>query len=77
MAMGQVLLDLASGEIVLSVGAGARIDPQRLVNLLTGGGSELRVSPDHKIFAPAPTAGGEAALLDAARSLLSRIAGSS
>jgi transcription-repair coupling factor (superfamily II helicase) len=75
--LGVVAVDLASGEIVLSVGAGARIDPQRLVNLLTGGGSELRVSPDHKIFAPAPTAGGEAALLDAARSLLSRIAGSS
>jgi transcription-repair coupling factor (superfamily II helicase) len=74
--LGVVAIDLNRGEIVLSVGAGARIDPQRLVNLLTGGGSELRVSPDHKIFAPAPTSGGEPAVLDAARSLLTRLAGS-
>jgi len=74
--LGVVAVDLERGEIVASVGAGTRIDPQRLVNLLTGGTSGIRVSPDHKIYAPAPTTGGGAAVLDAARSLLTRLAGS-
>lgn len=74
--LGVVAVDLGRGEIVLSVGAGAKIDPQRLMNLLTAGGNNLRVSPDHKIFAPAPTSGGAPAVLDAARSLLSQLAGS-
>ena len=39
----------------------------------TGGGNELRVSPDHKIFAPAPTSGGAPAVLAAARTLLTSL----
>ena len=74
--LGVVAVDLNRGAIVLSVGVGARLDPQRLVNMLTSGGSEVRVSPEHKIFCPAPAAGGPAAVLDAARSLLTRLAGS-
>jgi transcription-repair coupling factor (superfamily II helicase) len=73
--LGVVAVDVARGEIALSVGAAAKIDPQRLMNLLTTGGNALRVSPDHKIFAPAPTSGGAPALLDATRSLLTMLNG--
>jgi len=73
--LGVVAVDVARGEIALSVGAAAKIDPQRLMNLLTTSGNALRVSPDHKIFAPAPTSGGAPALLDATRSLLTMLNG--
>ncbi|MCA9509112.1 MAG: transcription-repair coupling factor, partial [Myxococcales bacterium] len=75
--LGVVAVDLARGELVLTVGPSAKIDPQRLVNLLTGGSNELRVSPDHRIYAPAPLHGGAPALLDAAKSVLARLAGAS
>ena len=74
--LGVVAVDLARGEVALSVGPAAKIDPQRLMNLLTAGGNQLRVSPDHKIFAPAPTSGGAPAVLEAARSLLTSLTAS-
>jgi len=68
--LGVAALDVARGELIVQVAPNAQIDPQRLVNLLTHGGSGIRVSPDHKIFAPAPPAGSQpAALFEAARSL--------
>jgi len=75
--LGIVAVDLLRGELVLTVGSGAKLDPRRLVNLLTGGSNDLRVSPEHKIYAPAPLHGGEPALLDAAKSVLARLLGSS
>ena len=73
--LGIVAVDLVRDEIMLTVGPSAKIDPQRLVNVLTGGRGEVRVSPDHKIYGRAPTEGGEPAVLDAAKSLLTRLLG--
>ncbi|UCE84888.1 MAG: transcription-repair coupling factor [Deltaproteobacteria bacterium] len=69
--LGVVAVDVARGEFVLSASETSRIDPQRLVNLLTRAGSGARVSPDHKIFAPLP--GEPAELFPAARRLLSAL----
>jgi hypothetical protein len=57
------------GELVVATGERSRVDPERLVNLLTQAGAGIHVTPDHRILAPAP--GGDAkALLDAATQLL-------
>ena len=49
-----------------------RLDPQRLVNLMTQAKSGVRVAPGHKIFAPAPQ-GDPVALVGAARRLLANL----
>ena len=49
-----------------------RIDPQRLVNLLTQAKGGLRVSPDHKIHARTP-GGDPIQLFDAAHRLLTNL----
>jgi len=72
--IGVVAVGLARGELILTVAESSQIDPQRLVQLLTHAGSGIRVTPDHKIFAPAPgPEGGPAALFDAARTLMKRL----
>ena len=72
--LGIAAIDLQRGEIALHVGEGTKLDPTRLVNLMTHGDAPLRVSPDHKIFAPAPgPEGGAPALIDAARTVLTRL----
>ncbi len=72
--LGLISIGLARGEIVLAVAEQSQIDPQRLVQILTHAGNRLRVSPDHKIYAPAPDgAGGSAALFDAVHSTLKRL----
>jgi transcription-repair coupling factor (superfamily II helicase) len=72
--IGVAAVGLARGELILTVAESSQIDPQRLVQLLTRAGSGLRVTPDHKIFAPAPgPGGGPPALFDAARELLGRL----
>ena len=69
-------LDCVRGELVVSVGPGTQIDPKRLVQLLTQAGSGMRVTPDHKIYAPAPPGGAEpAALFEAAHTLLQHLGG--
>ena len=72
--LGVVQVGLAGGEFVLSVAESAPIDPQRLVRILTRPGSGLRVTPDHRIYGPAPEPSADAtALFDAARAMLKQI----
>jgi transcription-repair coupling factor (superfamily II helicase) len=72
--IGIVSVGLARGELILQVAESSQIEPRRLVQLLTQAASGLRVTPDHKIFAPAPgPEGGPPALFDAARALLKRL----
>jgi transcription-repair coupling factor (superfamily II helicase) len=67
--LGVPTLDCVKGELVVATGERSRVDPERLVNLLTQAGAGIHVTPDHRILAPAP--GGDAkALLDAATQLL-------
>ena len=62
------------GELVLQVAESSHIDPRRLVQILTHGGSGVRVSPDHRIYAPVPgPEGGAPALFAAARETLRRL----
>jgi transcription-repair coupling factor (superfamily II helicase) len=68
--LGVPALDVARGELVVSSGEGSRIDPQRLVNLLTQAASGVQVTPDHKIRAPAPATEDASILIDAAAKLL-------
>ncbi len=72
--LGIGAVSVARGEIVLEVAQGSQIDPVRLVQLLGQARSGIRVTPDHKVYAPAPgPEGGAAALLEAARDTLKRL----
>jgi transcription-repair coupling factor (superfamily II helicase) len=67
-------LRLHKGEFMLQVAESSQIDPQRLVQILTHADSKMRVTPDHRIFGPAPgPEGGAPALFDAAHDLLKRL----
>jgi transcription-repair coupling factor (superfamily II helicase) len=68
--LGLVSLDLLKGDLVLATGEGSRIDPERLVNLLTQADSGIQVSPDHRILVPAPRDADANLLLGAAARLL-------
>jgi transcription-repair coupling factor (superfamily II helicase) len=69
--LGVVGVSMSRGELVFSVAESAKIDPQRLVQLLTHAGSNIRVAPDHKIYAPGPPSGsGPQAIFHAAQELL-------
>lgn len=50
-ALGIAAVDLAGGEVVLTAAACSKLDPARLVRLLTQPASEIRVTPNQKIFA--------------------------
>jgi transcription-repair coupling factor (superfamily II helicase) len=74
--LGILAVETRKGELVLSVAESATIDPQLLVGLLTAPDSHMRVTPDHKIYAPAPPASaGAEALFDATRGLLDQLRG--
>ena len=61
---------------MLTVSEAANVDPQRLIQLLTTAGGNVRVTPDHKIHAPGPPAGsGAAAIFDCAYDLLVQLGG--
>jgi transcription-repair coupling factor (superfamily II helicase) len=69
--LGVLAVSTVRGELVLTVSESTRIDPQRLVQLLTRAGANIRVTPDHKIHAPGVPAGSPpSALFDAAQDLL-------
>jgi transcription-repair coupling factor (superfamily II helicase) len=70
--LGVAAIDQQQGEIVLTAAEQTRVDPQRLVNLLTQAGAGLRVAPGHKIHAPAPK-GGPQKLFRATRRLLANL----
>jgi glycerol-3-phosphate dehydrogenase len=73
-SLGIVAVDLVRGEIVLTVAESTQIDPHHLVNALTQAGSDMRVTPDHKIYGPAPpVAAGADAMFDAAHSLIGHL----
>jgi hypothetical protein len=65
-------VDVAGRELVLAVSGTGRIDAGRLVGLVSDPASGIRVTPDHRIFAPVPREGG-AEVADAARNLLLRL----
>ncbi len=59
--LGIAAVDVGRGELVLSAGRPTRIDPERLVRLMTQAGTGIRVSPEHKIYAPLPPEAGDPA----------------
>jgi len=73
--LGIAAVDYSSGELVLTAGEITKIDPKRLVSLLTharaSGG--VRVTPGHKIYAPARDASAQG-LYAAALQLFERLA---
>ena len=71
--LGVVSIDAARGEIVLTAGDKTRVDPRRLVNLLTQANGRMRVAPGHKIHAQAPL-DDPARLFEATRQLLENLA---
>jgi len=52
--LGVASVDFSNGELVLTAAANSRVDPERLLSLLSQAGSGLRVAPGHKIFAVPP-----------------------
>ena len=72
--LGVPTLDCVKGQLVVATDERSRVDPERLVNLLTQAGAGVHVTPDHRILAPAP-GGGAKALLDSARELLVGLGG--
>ncbi len=70
--LGVVVVDTQADELVLTAGEQSKVDPDRLVNLLTQAGAGLRVTPGHKIYAIAPVHD-PAALLEAARQLFKNL----
>jgi len=71
--LGVVAVDFARGELVLTAGETTRVDPKRLLNLLKQGGGGMRVSPDHKIYAPAPKDVSASSLFAASQRLLANL----
>ncbi len=71
--LGARALDVANGELVVTLSERARVDPERLVSLLTQAGLGLRVTPDHRLYAPLPPHAGVSACFDTARRLLGRL----
>jgi transcription-repair coupling factor (superfamily II helicase) len=61
-ALGIASIAFEDGEIVLAAARSSRVSPDRLVQLLTRGDRELRVTPDQKIRASAPADRAPAAL---------------
>jgi transcription-repair coupling factor (superfamily II helicase) len=70
--LGVAAIDQQGGEIVLSAAEQTKVDPRRLVNLLTQARGGLQVRPGHKIVAPAPP-GGHRELFTATRRLLANL----
>jgi transcription-repair coupling factor (superfamily II helicase) len=73
--LGIASVDLANGEFVLTAAAQTQVDPERLLRLMTQARGGLRVTPGHKIFAPAPGAADAPKLFDSARRLMAHLGG--
>ena len=50
--LGVIAVDLVDHHLVLKAAETSRVDPRVLLDLMTGTGSEIRVTPDRKIRAP-------------------------
>jgi transcription-repair coupling factor (superfamily II helicase) len=73
--LGVASIGLERGELVLAVAPSSRIDPSRLVQILGLSEGAIRVTPEHKIFAPAAPAGsGPEAIFEAARNVMRQLA---
>jgi transcription-repair coupling factor (superfamily II helicase) len=72
--LGVAAVDLSDGELVLTAAESSRVDPERLMSLLTQAGSGLRVTPGHKIYAPIPSREPKE-LFESARRLLVNLGG--
>ena len=70
--LGIVAIDYQQGEIVLTAAQTTKVDPQRLLRLLTQARGGLRVTPGHKIHAPVPHGGSEK-LFQAVQQLLDKL----
>jgi transcription-repair coupling factor (superfamily II helicase) len=74
--LGVAAIDLAGDQIMLTAAESTRIDPRRLVNLLTHPSAGIRVAPNHRIYAPLPRNGRDpATLFETAQTLLLQLAG--
>ena len=72
--LGIASLEVVRGEFVFQAAGTSKLDPERLVAALQDPDLGLRVTPDHKIYAPCPPLGaGPRVLLDSAREVLLRI----
>ena len=71
--LGIATVDVAGEDLVLTAADTTRVDPTRLVNLLTHPTLGIRVAPNHKIFAPLPRSGDSEALFAAAHRLLAQL----
>ena len=75
--LGILRIETQRGELVFQVATQSKIDPDRLVQLLTQARSGIRVTPDQRLIAKAPgPEGGAPALFDATRTLLTQLGGS-
>jgi transcription-repair coupling factor (superfamily II helicase) len=70
--LGVAAIDTLNGELVLTAADKTRVDPQRLVNLLTQANGGLRVMPGQRIHAPVET-GDPAALFGTTRRVLASL----
>jgi transcription-repair coupling factor (superfamily II helicase) len=75
--LGVASIDLQDGEFVLTASENTKVDPARLLRLMTQAKGGLRVTPGHRIHAPAPAGGGASTdeLFDSARRLLVHLGG--
>ena len=71
--LGIAAVDVAGDDLVLTAADQTRVDPTRLVNLLTHPTLGIRVAPNHKIFAPLPQSDDADALFEAAHRLLAQL----
>jgi len=61
--------------LVFTAAESTRIDPKRLVTLLTHPTLGIRVAPNHKIYAPLPRECEAEQLFEAAHQLLAQLGG--
>ncbi|MED5261624.1 MAG: transcription-repair coupling factor [Myxococcota bacterium] len=74
--LGIASVEIVRGEFVFQAAGTSKLNPDRLVAALQDPDLGLRVSPDHKIYAPCPPLGaGPRVLLDSAREVLLRLGG--
>ena len=73
--LGVAAVDVARDELVFTAAETTRIDPQRLVTLLTHPTFGIRVAPNHKIHAPLRGEREAPQLFEAAHQLLAQLGG--
>jgi transcription-repair coupling factor (superfamily II helicase) len=73
--LGVAAVDVARDELVLTAAESTKIDPKRLVTLLTHPTLGIRVAPNHKIYAPLAGEKEPQQLFEAAHQLLAQLGG--